>query len=84
MRHRKHVLAYVKDGQTPILCQTQAREAELFRSGKSQAFRIPADFEFVGDRVLIRREGDRLILEPTQRKNLLDVLDATPHPLTEN
>jgi len=44
--------------QPPILSQTQAREAELFRSNKSQAVRIPADFEFAGDRVLIHREGN--------------------------
>jgi antitoxin VapB len=50
------------------------REAKLFRNNKSQAVRIPADFELPGDRVLIHREGDRLILEPVRRKNLLHVL----------
>ncbi|AIT82544.1 AbrB family transcriptional regulator [Novosphingobium lubricantis] len=53
---------------------TPAREAKLFRNNKSQAVRIPADFEFPGDRVLIHREGDRLIIEPIRRKNLLEVL----------
>ena len=53
---------------------SQPREAKLFRNNKSQAVRIPADFELPGDRVLIHREGDRLILEPVRRKNLLDVL----------
>jgi antitoxin VapB len=51
-----------------------AREAKLFRNNKSQAVRIPADFEFPGDRVLIHREGERLIIEPVRRKNLLEVL----------
>ena len=50
------------------------REAKLFRNNKSQAVRIPADFEFPGDRVLIHREGERLIIEPVRRKNLLEVL----------
>ncbi|AFL51406.1 antitoxin VapB [Sinorhizobium fredii] len=50
------------------------REAKLFRNNKSQAVRIPADFEFPGDRVIIHRDGDRLIIEPMQRKNLLEVL----------
>lgn len=36
--------------------------------------RIPADFELPDDRVLIHREGDRLIIEPIRRKNLLEVL----------
>ncbi|WP_328281966.1 antitoxin [Sphingobium sp.] len=51
-----------------------SREAKLFRNNKSQAVRIPADFELPGDRVLIHREGDRLILEPIRKKNLLEVL----------
>ncbi|PZQ96166.1 MAG: AbrB/MazE/SpoVT family DNA-binding domain-containing protein [Cereibacter sphaeroides] len=50
------------------------REAKLFRNNKSQAIRIPADFEMPGDRVLIHREGERLILEPVRRKNILEVL----------
>ncbi|WP_420959709.1 antitoxin [Brucella sp. IR073] len=50
------------------------REAKLFRNNKSQAVRIPADFELPGDRVLIHRDGDRLIIEPVHRKSLLEVL----------
>ncbi len=56
------------------------REAKLFRNNKSQAVRIPADFELPGDRVMIYREGDRLIIEPVRRKSLLDVL-ASLEPL---
>lgn len=50
------------------------REAKLFRNNKSQAVRIPADFELPGDRVMIHRDGDRLILEPIRHKGLLAVL----------
>lgn len=50
------------------------REAKLFRNNKSQAVRIPADFELPGDRVMIHRDGDRLILEPVRRRSLLAVL----------
>jgi antitoxin VapB len=50
------------------------REAKLFRNNKSQAVRIPADFEMPGDRVMIHRDGDRLVLEPVRRRNLLAVL----------
>ena len=59
------------------------REAKLFRNNKSQAVRIPADFEMSGDRVLIHKEGERLIIEPVHRKNLLDVL-AQLQPLGVN
>jgi antitoxin VapB len=55
---------------------TPPREAKLFRNNKSQAVRIPADFELPGDRVMIHRDGDRLIIEPVRRKNLLERLAA--------
>src|SRR5208283_5661135 len=44
---------------------SETREAKLFRNNRSQAVRIPAEFELPGDRVLISRDGDRLIIEPT-------------------
>lgn len=53
---------------------SDTREAKLFRNNKSQAVRIPADFELPGDRVNISREGDRLIIEPVRKKTLVEVL----------
>ena len=50
------------------------REAKLFRNNRSQAVRIPAEFEFPGSRVLIHKEGDRLIIEPEPRPDLLATL----------
>lgn len=50
------------------------RRAKLFRNNRSQAVRIPAEFEFSGSRVLIHKEGDRLVIEPEPRPNLLDTL----------
>ncbi|HWA63527.1 MAG TPA: AbrB/MazE/SpoVT family DNA-binding domain-containing protein [Caulobacteraceae bacterium] len=41
-------------------------EAKLFKSGGSQAVRLPKDFRFPGDRVRIHREGERVILEPVE------------------
>lgn len=64
--------------------RTMVREAKLFRNNKSQAVRIPADFEFGCDRVTIQRDGDRLIITPMRRKNLLDVLgDMEPLALED-
>ncbi len=54
--------------------QSSSREAKLFRNNRSQAVRIPADFELPGDRVMIHRDGNRLVIEPVRRKNLLEVL----------
>lgn len=50
------------------------REAKLFRNNRSQAIRIPAEFEMPGDRVLVRRDGPKLIIEPSPRVGLADVL----------
>jgi antitoxin VapB len=42
-------------------------KAKLFWSGRSQAVRLPKEFRFVGDVVLIRRQGDAVILEPADQ-----------------
>jgi len=41
-----------------------SKRAKLFRNGNSQAVRLPQEFRFNGDEVLIRKEGDAVILEP--------------------
>lgn len=38
--------------------------AKLFRTGRSQAVRLPKEFRFEGDEVRIRRHGSAVILEP--------------------
>jgi antitoxin VapB len=38
--------------------------AKLFENGRSQAVRLPKAFRFKGTEVKIRREGDKVILEP--------------------
>jgi antitoxin VapB len=45
--------------------------------------RIPREFEFPGDDAVMRKEGDRLIIEPAPPKSLLSVL-ATLSRLDEN
>jgi antitoxin VapB len=42
--------------------------AKLFKNGQNQAIRIPKDFEFKGvHEVSIRKEGDRIIIEPVRK-----------------
>jgi virulence-associated protein VagC len=43
------------------------RRARLFWNGRSQAVRLPREFRFDGDEVVIRREGDAVILEPVRK-----------------
>lgn len=47
---------------------TDGRVAKLFRNGRSQALRIPKEFEFEGSEVLIRRHGDNAIVVEQPRK----------------
>lgn len=55
---------------------SQTRTVSLFRNGRNQAVRIPVEFELPGDEAVMRKEGDRLIIEPKRKKKtLLDVLD---------
>ena len=51
----------------PSPSSSPPREVRSFRNNRSQAVRIPVEFELPGDRALIRREGNRLIIEPTER-----------------
>lgn len=53
----------------------QGRHVKLFRNGRSQAVRIPREFELPGDDAIMRKEGERLIIEAAPPKSLLAVLD---------
>jgi antitoxin VapB len=64
------------------------RHVRLLRDGESQAqsVNIPVDLELPGEEAVIRKEGDRLILEPIRAKkksNLFEWL-ATLEPLDED
>jgi antitoxin VapB len=58
------------------------RRVKLFKNGRNQAVRIPREFELPGSEAVMRKEGERLIIEPVPRKSLLDVL-ATLEPIDE-
>jgi antitoxin VapB len=50
------------------------RVVRLFRNGRNQALRIPRDLELPGSEAVLRKEGNRLIVEPVARPSLLAVL----------
>ena len=58
------------------------RHVRLFRNGRNQALRIPREFELEGREAIIRKEGDRLIVEPIRKGRLLALLN-TLEPLDE-
>jgi antitoxin VapB len=59
------------------------RRVTLFTNGRNQAIRIPREFELPGREALIRKDGDRLIIEPVPAPALLEVL-ARLAPLDES
>jgi antitoxin VapB len=59
------------------------KHVKLFRNGRNQAVRIPRELEFPGDEAVLRKDGDRLILEPAPPRSLLAVL-ASLEPIEED
>jgi len=68
----------------PIKRRSVIREqhVKLFRNGRNQAVRIPREFELPGNDAIMRKEGERLIIEAASPKSLLAVLDSLS-PLDE-
>ncbi len=39
------------------------RQVKLFKNGRNQAVRIPREFELPGDDAIMRKDGNKLIIE---------------------
>jgi antitoxin VapB len=59
------------------------RHVRLFRNGRNQALRIPRELELDADEAIIRRDGERLIVEPVKRRPDLATLLARWESLDE-
>ena len=60
------------------------RRVRLFRIGRTQAVRIPREFELPGKEAVMRKEGSRLVIEPKVKTNkLLLALLASLAPIDE-
>lgn len=59
------------------------RHVRLFRNGRNQAVRIPREFEMDGNEAIIRKEGNRLILEPIDINNRLLKVLKTLEPIQD-
>lgn len=66
----------LEDDVMPALSKPKKPKlAKLFRNNRSQAVRIPVEFELPGDSVLIHREGSKLVIEPVARPtNIVELL----------
>jgi len=58
------------------------RHVKLFKNRRNQAVRIPREFGLPGEDAIIRKEGQRLIIEAAPPRSLLAVL-ATLQTLDE-
>jgi antitoxin VapB len=72
------------------ICRSGGREDAVqterivrLRNGRNQALRIPRDLELPGNEALLRKEGNRLVVEPVRRPSLLE-LAASWEPLNED
>ena len=59
------------------------RRVKLFRNGRNQAVRIPREFELPGEDAVMRKEGDRIVIEVAPPTSLLALL-ATWEPIDED
>ena len=60
------------------------RPIKLLRNGPNQSVEIPREFQLPGEDAIMRKEGDKLIIEPapTPKDNLLEWL-ATLEPIED-
>jgi antitoxin VapB len=59
------------------------RHVKLHKTGRNQVVRIPREFELPDEDAIMRKEGERLIIEPAPPNSLLAML-ATLRPLDED
>jgi antitoxin VapB len=62
---------------------TAHRRVKLFKNGRNQAVRIPREFELPGEDAIMRREGDKLIIEAAPPTSLMMLL-STLTPIAES
>jgi antitoxin VapB len=53
---------------------TPERHVKLFKNGRNQAVRIPREFELPGNDAIMRKDGNKLIIEAVPPRSLLDLL----------
>lgn len=59
-----YTVRMAKTAKTNAQDGTRSKVAKLFRNGRSQAVRLPKEFRFEGDRVLVRKVKEGVLLEP--------------------
>jgi antitoxin VapB len=66
------------------------RHVKLFKNGRNQAARIPREFELPGEDAIMRKDGDKLIIEAVPPRSLLallatlDTIEDDFHPILDD
>ena len=60
------------------------RHVKLFKNGRNQAVRIPREFELPGEDAIMRKEGDKLIIEPARKESPCLTSWTTREPIEED
>ena len=66
------------------------RHVKLFKNGRNQAVRIPREFELPGEDAIMRKDGDKLIIEAAPPRSLLallatlDTIEDDFHPILDD
>jgi antitoxin VapB len=55
---------------------SEQRHVRLLRNGRNQTLRIPVEFELPGSEAIMRRYGDRLVIEPVRKRGLIALLQT--------
>ena len=55
---------YMPNSNKRLKTATGPRKAKIFMNNRSQAVRLPKDFQFNTEEVFIRREGSDVVLSP--------------------
>ena len=58
------------------------RHVRLFRNGRNQAVRVAVELGLPGNEAVMHRDGDRLVIEPLRKRELVALL-RTMRPLNE-
>jgi antitoxin VapB len=61
----------------------KTRKAKVFWTGRSQAVRLPKEFRFATDTVIVHREGGAVVLEPADEwpEGYVESFAGTPDDL---
>jgi antitoxin VapB len=65
--------------KTPRVEVSRTLTTKVFKSGNSQAVRIPKEFQFEVEEVEIFKQGNEVVLRP-KKLSLADLLRALPKP----